>query len=266
MGICQSERDKNENIKVEIEKKVKPGQNIDGKKMKIFLSKCENAICKIMLIDGYGTGFFTKIKFINNEILCLMTNYHVINGNLLQNNYIEININEKIVKIYLNLKRRKWTNEDLDYTCLEILKEDNLNVDSFEIEDNNYDYKNYDKLGIITIECQLNFDKGILSYIPNSKLFYHDCNTESGYSGAPILLINNFKLIGIHCGYQKNSDKNLGIYIKEILNDINKKKEINNNKYDRNLINMSNNNYIIAEFYIKDINVNTRIINSFEQI
>ena len=28
---------------------------------------------------------------------------------------------------------------------------------------------------------------------------------------------------------------------------------------------MSNNNYIIAEFYIKDINANTRIINSFEQ-
>ena len=28
---------------------------------------------------------------------------------------------------------------------------------------------------------------------------------------------------------------------------------------------MSNNNYIIAEFYIKDINTNTRIINSFEQ-
>ena len=52
--------------------------------------------------------------------------------------------------------------------------------------------------------------------------FLHDCNTEHGFSGAPILLISNLKIMGIHLGYEQNNNYNFGIYLKEVIKNIRK--------------------------------------------
>ena len=99
-----------------------------------------------------GTGFFCKIKYLNKEIYCLITNDHVITKFILLNKeYIKIRLNNEIKKISLDLYRRIWNDEELDFTCIEIIEEDNIinKIIPFEIDDNCYiknnDNNEYDK-------------------------------------------------------------------------------------------------------------------------
>ena len=201
------------------EENVKEGENLTIKKSKILNEKAEKTICEIIKDNGYGSGFFCKIKYPNkfNEIYCLITNYHVITKDILINKEnIEIKLNNEEIKISLNLYRRIWINEEIDFTCIEIMKEDNIIeiINPFEIDDNcyniNYNNEEYDKRGIIIpsigIEKEIELANGIIEYIDNEKykyIFFHDCNTKPGFSGGPIILINNLKIIGIHKGYEK---------------------------------------------------------------
>ena len=88
--------------------------------------------------------------------------------------------------------------------------------------------------------------------------FDHDFPTDKGSSGCPILLLNNnmnsIQVIGVHKGANYSKQLNIGTFIWEILND------------ELNLIKREN-NYIIAEIFIKDedVNKNIWIINSFEE-
>ena len=210
------------------EEKVKDGENLTLKKNKILLEKVEKSVCEIIKDYGYGTGFFCKIKYLNKEIYCLITNDHVITKYILLNKeYIEIKLNNKINKISLNLYRRIWNDEELDFTCIEIIKEDNIinNIIPFELDDNcyinNYDNKEYNKKSIVIpsigINKEIELPQGIIYYVKNNKdMFIHNCNTEKGCSGAPIILINNLKIIGIHKGYDKNNKNNIGIYYNRI--------------------------------------------------
>ena len=118
--------------------------------------KLEKSICEIIKGDGYGVGFFCKINFKNHEIYCLMANYNAITEEMLNKDYIEIIITNKIVKkIYLNKKR--WVNKDLDYICIEISKDDD--IETLEIDNNCSDNENknedYNKKDIIiaSINC-----------------------------------------------------------------------------------------------------------------
>ena len=80
----------------------------------------------------------------------------------------------------------------------------------------------------------------------------HFCNTQSGSSGGPILSLITNKVIGIHKGYIITGF-NIGTFLKYPLNELN--------------INKLNQNYIIAEIYIEenDINKEIRILNSFDE-
>ena len=96
----------------------------------------EDSICKIMskkIIEGRlkcvkGAGFF--IKIINEKIpfnKCLLTNNHILNKNDIKiNNKINIEYQHKNKIIEINEQRRVFTNEKLDYTCIEIFENDNI--------------------------------------------------------------------------------------------------------------------------------------------
>ena len=148
---------------IQKENHVKLGENLTTKKSILLNEKAENSICEIIKDNGYGSGFFSKIKYEGNEIFCLFTNNHVIDEEMLLNNEnIEIKINNKKYNISLKLKRRKWTDKDIDFTCIEIIEEDNIIsiIDPFEIDKNNYnieyEIKNYDKRGIVIASIGLN--------------------------------------------------------------------------------------------------------------
>ena len=96
---------------------------------------------------------------------------------------------------------------------------------------------------------------GILNNIEDNKII-HKCNTDSGSSGSPIILLNNNKVIGVHYGGSKhNHNFNFGSLLKiPLLEYI-------------NIYNKEELNYIIAEIEIKEegMGKDIRIINSFEE-
>jgi len=226
-----------------IDKKIiEEGEKLEIMKSKIFLEKIEKSICQIIKDKEYGLGFFSKIKYPNkfNEIYCLITNNHIITKDMLINNKnIEIKINNKNIKIQLNLYRGIWTNIDRDFTCIEILKEDNIIeiINPFEIDDNIYNsndnFEEYDKRGIaipsLGIKKELIFSKGFVYYIKNKKnkkLIYHNCDIKSENSYGPIILLNNLKIIGINKENKKNKKMKKGLYFKEIIENINEDNKI----------------------------------------
>ena len=83
-----------------------------------------------------------KINYKNNEIYSLITKYKVIIEEMLNKKYIEIKINNRIKKIYLN--KKIWVNKVLDYICIEISKDDDIEI--LEIDSNENPFSKEEKL------------------------------------------------------------------------------------------------------------------------
>ena len=209
-----------------------------------LLQKGNYFSCKIILDNiNYGTGFFAKIlsPFDNNKIIkVLFTCYHVLRKQFLNShNVINLEFNNEKRKIFLKSKRLIWLNENLDYTCIEILDEDNINeflkID-FEIYEENYN-ENLKKEEIILFgynkdendeNSKYSSEFGIiLQYDTKNGVFYANYNSTPGSSGGAILLKRGYKLIGMHKGggeETKTKEKlNFVIPINIILKDLKKK-------------------------------------------
>ena len=61
---------------------------------------------------------------------------------------------------------------------------------------------------------------------------FHSSSTDDGSSGSPILLLSNFKIIGIHKGREKSGNNNIGKFIRFAIEEFNKKfpKSVNDEK------------------------------------
>ena len=151
----------------------------------------------------------------------------------------------------MELQRRYYTEEKpIDITIIEIISSDGIDVNSFlEIDESilNIDKKKFSDKDIYIIHYpkgdKISFSTGKIKRIKENSI-YHSCSTESGSSGAPILDVNTFKILGVHKGC--NQDFNLGsLIIKPIekINMINKNKIINNEiKNNSNILYKNNNN------------------------
>jgi len=244
-----------------------------------IIDQMNNSICRLQIDNKKGNGFFTKIPYKNNLLPVLITNNHIINiDDILNHKNISIYINndKKIKTLKLDINRKKYTNEELDITIIEIIEnEDKLNNKYLELDDEIINYfqlnkeENINYLNYIDINESiylLNYQKdkdifvsyGKIKYLNKTELYYQ-CNIMEGSLGGPILLTNNQKLIGIHNQnpkkYKYNKGSQLIYSIKEFSNI--KKNSLLINK-ERNLLN----NYIIGTFDIKEDNQNIRIINS----
>ena len=193
------------------------------KKLEKYLEK---KLCQIKINDNgkYGLGYFCKLKYKNNDIYCLIANSHVITEETIEIGFIEVVINNIIKKIDLNKKR--WLNDEIDYICLEI--ENYEDIEFLEIDGNCYkeQKKVFDKKEVVNATINQNQEielkKGNLEYIDENKKFYFNSNGDVGFSEGPIILNNNFKIIGINCGYEEKIKKNIGIYMNDIIKDMNK--------------------------------------------
>ena len=76
----------------------------------------------------------------------------------------------------------------------------------------------------------INFSKNIIVDIDKNNNIYHFCTTESGLSGAPILILENLKVIGIHQGH--------GLFEKEIFHNETKLNQKDFNKDNKLLCNI----------------------------
>ena len=211
-----------------------------------------------------GTGFFINIS---NSSKYLITNYHVINPDLI-NEDIEIEIwNHKIIKLDLNNYNIKYFEKPKDITILQIKNSDEIYKDiKFLDFDKNYinGYKIYNNVNVFSIKNPLGknaaYASGKIIKIYDYE-FEHNISTDDGLSGCPIILLNDkINLLQV-IGIQKNSDKsekiNRGTFIGEIF------KELNNGLKNSKI----KDNFIISEIVIEnnDINENIRIINCYEE-
>ena len=215
----------------------------DEETKKKLNKKGENSTCKIITKTQKGTGFFCNIPFINKNVKVLFTSYNILDQKLLQyGNTIKLAYKNKMKKIQLTNDRMICYNSKLDYSCIEILKKDKIE-DFFEIE---YEkYENYD-------DEYSNEDIAILEY-PNrgylkvmggniekiiKQKIEHSVITYKGSLGAPIiLLLRDLKVIGIHKGFDGIKQINYGIFMKNIIEDINRNYFICEYNIDKNSIN-----------------------------
>ena len=242
-----------------------------------IIDQMNNNICRI---NDKGAGFFVKIPYKSKLLPTLITSNQVINKyDLMCNRNIHLYLgnDKKIKTIKLDNERLKYTNEKLDITIIEIKEnEDNLNNKYLELDDEIINFLKFDKTKLKRKEDPnylheliyiLNYSKDkdiFVSYGKildiNNKEIFHKCNLKEGSTGSPIFLMNNQKLIGIHCNSYNHYKYNRGILLIYSI--------IEFSKIKNNLLTIDKevkNNYIIGELDIKEDNQSIRIINSYEQ-
>ena len=224
---------------------------LDLESIKEFLIKAQTAICKIIINEennSYGSGFFCKIPYTdnnNNLLPVLITNNHALPKNIIESeDNIKIKIDKEIKNISLKIERKKWTDEKMDFTVIEITDNDEID-DFFYLDDKiykkNYANNNYIDKNVIVYGIQLNgkigFSNGKIKKIDEFDYsFAYTCNTYPGCSGGCLANQNNNCVIGIHCGEIKTNNNrilNTGIFIWNIINylkSLNKKNSSKNNK------------------------------------
>ena len=224
-------------------------ESIDIDFLKTIIEK-QKSICKIICKNGEkGTGFFCFIPFPDklSPLPVLMTNNHVINkDSIIKGNIITFTlINDKFsFQIMIDEFRKTFTDIVYDITIIELRKNEVNKIDInsfFEVDEQvfNYDFKDIYRNKSIYL---IGYPHGEKSKFSNGKIIQisednftliHNCSTEPGSSGCPIVNINNNKVIGIHKGACSKADFNLGTLLKE---PIEKFKDINlNNKNESNL-------------------------------
>ena len=181
-----------------------------------IIEQMKNHVCKIILDNTQGTGFFWLIPYpdMNNRLSVLITNNHIINEELLNEINAEITISTQddtnIKKIKLDNKI-KYTNKEYDVTIIEVKEEEKINsyleLDDTLLEDILND-KNMNKSYIDEsiyfigyVEGRLVESSGSLRAIfeeESKYLLIHSCHKGLGATGAPILNVRNNKVIGIH--------------------------------------------------------------------
>ena len=230
-----------------------------------ILNQMKFSVCKIHKIGFNGTGFFCNLPYKSKILPFLITNNHVLNNQDIEiNKSITISINNEFKDIKIDETRITLTNKELDFTLIEIKKDlDNIDINNC-LELNEYINKEdqhinkiYSKKSVYSIHYPKDenvvVSYGLISQI-NENEIHHSCYTEEGSSGAPILSLKDFKVIGIHYGTKQHFNFNKGTFIKYIITELNKYDEFqkNNNIYQQNI----NNNFIKYNNNISNQNAN----------
>ena len=203
--------------------------------LKIIISQKEKSICKIFKDNQViGTGFLCIIPYKSNYLPVLFTCNHILNNHDIKiGKEIKLLFNDKITKIIKIDENRRTHNsdeEEYDSAIIEIKKEDGFDIDNMlEIDNAIFENKKLVNENVYI----LHYPKGLISaftlnIIKNIDFSYniieHLCGTEEGSSGAPILCLNNNKVIGYHIGSQNNIiNTNLGRVIRGPIDAFNKK-------------------------------------------
>ena len=241
-----------------------------------YILKAQKSTCCIINTKNNkrGSGFFCKIPYTADENILLnvlITCEHVLPKEIIfSDEDIKLIVNNKEKIISLKKKRKRWSDKDMDYSCVEILNEDNIE-DYYRLDDifnKNYTYDKYINKNIVIFSImnkKRGHDDGVIKII-DKFLFVHNCNTLPGSSGGVIINKNNGLVIGLHKGEYKG--KNVGIFIRHIIRQIilnrNTKligdKEGKKNNYMNN-INYKNYNISEMNKYLNNNNINNNYNN-----
>ena len=163
----------------------------------------KQCVGKIMgKVKGIGTCSFVFFRQMN--IKFILTNNHVVSEEFLKSkDKIVIEIDKIEKEINLKKERVIYSNENLDFTIIQILESDFID-NYLEIDDSIWN-SNYESETIYCLEFpqgkDLKYDTGEIKEIKNG-VIKHNISTEDGSSGSP-LITTNHKIIGIHKGCKK---------------------------------------------------------------
>jgi len=237
-----------------IKNSIKP---VSLKGMDKITEQMKYSICKIYKIfktgrTGTGTGFLCYLPYNSIKIPFLITNHHILNEKEIENNTkitISFNNEEIFRNILIDKQRITLSNKDLDFSIIEIKNNDNINLKNIlELDENinigkEYINKKYTDESIYTLHYpkgeNIVVSFGLIKGINDNKIS-HSCFTEDGSSGAPILTLKDFKVVGIHYGFIKGFYINKGTFIKYVLLELKKYK--NNNVLQEDILNNNKNN------------------------
>ena len=222
-----------ENKEVEIKGAVKP---ISLKQTSIILNQMQTCVCRIHNGQKKGTGFFLKIPYQKNDLPVLITNNHVLGeekiaeGQLITLSLQSLNDEETTINIEIDNGRKRYTNEILDVTIIELNDNDKIknfltldkkviNIISSENKDRteyfNNIYKSISLYILKYVENNILASFGLLQQISQNSI-YHKCSTVYGSSGSPIILLETNEVIGVHFGPAKHTpNTNEGTFLVE---------------------------------------------------
>jgi hypothetical protein len=221
---------------------------------KEITKKVNKSICIINCDEGkIRNGFFCNIPVplgYQNKNNCLefypsliIINYSLKENDLLEGKISNFTISIKANNLYYSIpidKSRTIYSYSNTYniTIIEIKQTDGIDNKLFLDIDNSIYNDNYESLSknkqiylvFNEIRNNMGYIKGKILSINNSNIIY-TCFLDKNYSGGPILS-DNFKLIGIHKGFNEISNQYYGIFIKSIIDEF-----INgeNNKINKSL-------------------------------
>ena len=246
MGVeCFCKEGKNNDIKTEA---VFPGNAnyISFEELSIIKRQKEKNVFKIIKNNKLiGTGFFCYIPYPNkaNLLPVLFTCNHVLrNADLKNGKEINLLFNDQVTKVLkMNQLRAIYTSGENEYdvTIIEIKKNDNFDLNhllelDYDIYQDHLDNIYKDKSIYI-----IHYPKGKESSYSDSTIknidinntkIYHLCSTDEGSSGAPILNLKNFSVLGIHLGRHKNNKVNVGIILRTPIDEFIKLNKPSNDK------------------------------------
>ena len=222
-----------ENKEVEIKGAVKP---ISLKQTSIILNQMQTCVCRIHNGQKKGTGFFLKIPYQKNDLPVLITNNHVLGeekiaeGQLITLSLQSLNDEETTINIEIDNGRKRYTNEILDVTIIELNDNDKIknfltldkkviNIISSENKDRTEYFNNiYESISLYIlkyVENNILASFGLLQQISQNSI-YHKCSTVYGSSGSPIILLETNEVIGVHFGPAKHTpNTNEGTFLVE---------------------------------------------------
>ena len=224
-------------------------ESLNSNQLEKVLFQMKNCICKIKNGKKIGTGFFCKIPFPDtlNLLPVLITCNHVLDENSIsQGKKIDISLNnaQNPYSITINSSRKTLTNKEKDVTIIEINpQKDNIKVNSFLDIDEEIDKKDLNKKYKDKSIYIIHYEKGnearcslgkILEIGKDEYEFEHNCSTQGGSSGSPIINLNLYKVVGVHLGYDKI---NFGTLLKNPIDEFNQKyKNFKESNIKNNLI------------------------------
>ena len=201
-----------------------------------IIEQMKKNICKIILDQIQGTGFFCKIPFPDHTKMLpvLFTAYHIINEEILYKDeakiVLEIKADPNIKELNLKDKNKIiYTNSDYDITLIELKAEDNISdflelddiiVDDIILDNNKNKILVDESIYILEyVNGELNYSTGILRNIDenNKFLLKHKCGTGNGSAGSPILNVETNRVIGIHHSKYMKKSYGLGTFLNYLL-------------------------------------------------
>ena len=190
----------------------------------------EDAICELISDSGtpLGTGFFCQTTINNKTMKFLFTCNHVLDKSKIKiGSTIQLKHKDTTKNIKITKNRFVCTNEELDYTCIEIFYDKNF-IKYFEIEpnincDNPFEEYIDDSFNIMQYpgDEDVSVTEGKIEENKKNSNIIPCISTDDGSSGSHFTLsIRNLNIIGIHLS--KFKDNNKGVNLKIVLEDLEK--------------------------------------------